>query len=123
SAGINLTGGALIFDQAQDATFDGAIANFGTVTKVNTNTLTMLGNSSTLSSPIIVNSGTIKSGAGSAAFGTGGLIISNGAALDINSQNLSATSVPVTADGRGPDGSGAIVNLGVDQTSALRSVT
>jgi autotransporter-associated beta strand protein len=119
--GINLNGGTLTFDQSQDATFDGAIANFGTVTKVNTNTLTMLGNSSSLLSPIIVNSGTIKSVAGSAALGTAGLTINSGGALDINSQNLS--SVPVTAIGSGPDGSGAIVNLGVDQTTALRSVT
>ena len=123
SAGINLNGGTLTFDQSQDATFDGAIANFGTVTKINTNTLTLTGDSSTLSSPIIVNSGTIQSGAGSAPFGTGGLIVSNGAALDINSQNLSSTFMSVTAVGSGPDGLGAIVNRGVDQTTALRSVT
>jgi len=121
--GINLNGGALTFDQSFDTSFDGVIANFGTVTKVNTNTLTLLGNNSSFGSPIIVNAGTIKSGAGSAAFGTGGLTINNGGALDINSQNLSSTSVPVTAIGSGPDGSGAIVNLGVDQTTALRSVT
>src|SRR6185312_1274766 len=121
SSGINLNGGALVFDQPLDATFNAVLANFGTVTKQNTNTLMLLANNSSFASPITVNAGTIKSGAGAAVFGTGGLTINSGGALDINSQNLGAVSV--NAVGSGPDGAGAIVNRGTDQTSALSKLT
>src|SRR6185437_4145089 len=120
SGGINLNGGSLILNQPVDATLNAVLSNFGTVTKENTNTLTLTGDNSTLASPIIVDGGTIDSGNGAAAFGTVGLIINSGGALEINGQNLGGANV--TAIGSGPDGGGAIVNHGPQQTSALRIV-
>jgi fibronectin-binding autotransporter adhesin len=109
-AGIVLNNGVLIFDQPADATLSSPITGYGTITKINTNTLTLSGNNSGWSYPITVNAGVLRAGS-STALGTGGIIVTNGGALDVAGQSLGVT---VTASGAGPNGEGAIINSGPD---------
>src|SRR4051812_36584985 len=77
-----------------------------------------IGNNSLVS----LTGGTLRAGS-NAALGTNSTIGTtiNGGALDINGFNLSTE--PITVQGAGPGGAGAIVNTGAAQTSALTSVT
>ena len=77
-----------------------------------------VGNSSLVS----ITGGTLRAGS-SAALGTNSTIGTQiaGGALDINGFNLSTE--PISVQGTGVSGAGAIVNTGAQQTSALTSVT
>lgn len=124
ASGVVLNNGVLIFDQAADAEMSAAISGYGTVIKTNTNTLTLSGNNTGLSAPIIVSGGTLKVGAASAVENNdAGVFVTNGGALDVNGQILNAATIAVTASGSGPDGTGAIVNSGADQVNAFGMVT
>ncbi len=77
-----------------------------------------VGNSSLVS----ITGGTLKAGS-TAALGTNSTIGTqiDGGTLDINGFNLSTE--PISVDGTGTSGAGAIVNTGSQQTSALTNVT
>jgi autotransporter-associated beta strand protein len=71
---------------------------------------------------VFIGGGTLQAG-NAAALGSssGGAVITNGGTLDVNGFNLTGESV--TVSGAGAGGSGAIINNGAQQTSALRNVT
>jgi autotransporter-associated beta strand protein len=77
-----------------------------------------IGNNSLVS----ITGGTLKAGSTS-ALGTNSTIGTqiDGGTLDINGFNL--TSEPISVQGAGASGSGAIINTGASQTSALKTVT
>jgi autotransporter-associated beta strand protein len=77
-----------------------------------------VGNNSLVS----ITGGTLKAGS-SAALGTNSTIGTqiDGGTLDINGFNL--TTEPISVDGTGAGGVGAIINSGAQQTSALTNVT
>ena len=121
--GIYLNNGSLIFDQPADAEFATPVAGYGTLIKTNTNTLTWSGNNTGWASAINVVEGTLKVGAITAVENAGGVFVTNGGALDVNGQNLTASSIAITASGAGPGGTGALVNSGADQIHAFASLT
>ncbi len=71
---------------------------------------------------IVVEAGRVKP-AYQRALGSsaGGVIVRNGASLDVNGQDLGFE--PITIEGAGADGAGALVNYGGGQNNALRTVT
>jgi len=121
-AGAIQLDGTLSFNNTVDAILNGNISGAGTLIKANTNTLTLGGLNNGLSSIVQINAGTIKATSGS-ALGVGGVTIANGAALDVNGQNLSLLAAATVVAGAGPTGLGAIVNNGAPQESALVNVT
>ncbi|MDE3068484.1 MAG: hypothetical protein KGJ60_13185 [Verrucomicrobiota bacterium] len=123
-AGIVLNNGTLTFDQPVDATMASAISGYGTgtVTKENTNTLTLSADDTILSVPIVVTAGTLRVGAVAAVENSSaGVFVTNGGALDVNGLSLTDSRIAVTASGAGPDGSGAIVNNGANGTAYIRA--
>jgi len=99
--------GSMTVTQAVDSTIDGAIAGAGAFTKAGGGALTLSGVNSGLSSVVQINGGTIRAGT-TTALGTGGVIITNSATLDLKGFNLGA--IPVTVSGSGVGGNGAIVS-------------
>lgn len=120
-AGALNNSAALVFNRASDLTHSGQISGAGTLTKQNTNTLTLSG-PNTYSSVMTVGAGTLRVG-NAAALGaaTGGTIVASGATLDVNGFNLGAEVI--LASGTGVDGAGAVVNSGATQVNALRFLT
>src|SRR5207249_11078530 len=124
---ITLDPGTLTLNQSVDATIGAVISNSvalagGTLTKNNTNLLTLSANNGNFDGPIQVNGGTLKTSNGNAlGNANGGTTIAAGATLDVNAQNLG--SEPVTVGGNGATTNGAIINTGAGQNNALGSVT
>jgi len=112
---------SLVFNRSDNLTVGSAISGAGSVTKNNADALTLSGNNS-FAGILNVTQGILIAGSGTALGATNGAtIISSGAALDINGQTLGAE--PVTVSGTGISGTGAIVNSGPDNTTALINVT
>ncbi|MGA2060031.1 MAG: autotransporter-associated beta strand repeat-containing protein [Thermoguttaceae bacterium] len=91
------------------------------LTEVQGGTLSVTGSIGN-NSLVFVTGGTLKAGS-SIALGTNSSIGTtiNGGTLDINGFNLSTE--PITVQGAGVGGNGAIINSGIQQTSALSTVT
>ncbi len=89
---------------------------------VNSTGTNTIGTPNTFSGPVLIQAGVLRANNG-AALGNalGATIVSSGATLDVNGQNLGAETV--TASGTGVSGQGAIVNNGASQTQPLRFVT
>lgn len=113
--------GTLIFNRRNDLTHSGIIAGTGTVTKQNTNMLT-LSAANTYSGATTVSTGTLRVG-NAAALGTttAGTTIASGGTLDVNGFSLGIEAI--TASGAGLDGAGAVVNTGASQNNALQFLT
>jgi fibronectin-binding autotransporter adhesin len=99
----------------------GKISGGASIVKDGTSTLT-LSTANDFTGPVTILAGILAAGTGSALGATNGpTIITNSATLDVAGQNLGLE--PVTVSGGGVGGTGAIINSGVDQVNALRSVT
>ena len=123
----NLSGGnvvnnsRLVFNRSDSFAVPNAISGTGVVEQNGAGVTTLAGNNSFAGAATVVQ-GTLRAG-GPNALGTaeGTTTVNPGATLDVNGQNI--TTEPVIVSGDGVGGSGAIVNSGADQTSALRDVT
>ncbi|HEY7087900.1 MAG TPA: autotransporter-associated beta strand repeat-containing protein, partial [Tepidisphaeraceae bacterium] len=116
----SITGGTLRKDGSGSLTL--ATANsYPGLTDVRTGTLYVTGSVGN-NSLVSITGGTLRAGS-NAALGTNSTIGTqiNGGALDINGFNL--TTEPVSVQGSGIGGAGAIVNAGPQQSSALTKVT
>ncbi|MFO1514220.1 MAG: autotransporter-associated beta strand repeat-containing protein [Verrucomicrobiota bacterium] len=113
--------GVLVFNRSDAITFSG-INGAGSIEQRGTG-ITTVGGANSYTGLAIIASGTLVAGSGSALGVTNsGTVISNAATLDVNSQSLGAE--PISAQGAGVGGAGAIVNNGPgDQTTATRYVT
>jgi len=123
----NLPGGAvnnnaaLVFDLTDDLTVSSVISGAGSLVQKGPNVLTLSG-ASTFTGPLTIRDGTLRVGhAAALGAATGATIITNSGVLDVNGFNL--TAEPITVSGSGVTNSGALLNRGVAQTSALRNVT
>jgi autotransporter-associated beta strand protein len=112
--------GTFTINQSVDSTLSGPLSGGGTLIKSGTGTLTLAADNSALSTVFQINGGTVKVAALN-ALGVTGVTIANGGAVNINGQSLG--TLPVTAGGAGPDGSGALVNTAAPQLNALAGVT
>jgi fibronectin-binding autotransporter adhesin len=121
--GIVALDGNLIFNHGADSTVANTISgsSSGAISKTDASTLTLSGANS-FAANLTVSAGTLRVGNAVALGATNGsTIISSGAVLDVNGQNLGAE--PVLVQGTGIAGSGAIVNSGAAQINALQYVT
>lgn len=116
-------GSVTVSNNSANYTFSGSgkISGLTGITKKGSGTLT-LSTANDFYGAVVVAGGTLKAGNGS-AFGVAGFgtVISNGATLDVNGQNL--TSEPFSVSGAGGGGNGAVINSGGQQIDALRTVT
>ena len=121
-SGAVLNDGLLNFNRADAAALAGVISGTGPVRQIGPGKLTLSG-ANTYSGQTTVSAGTLAAGNGSALGDTNGItVVANGATLDVGAQNLGLE--PITAQGAGVGGAGAIVNNGPgDQNNALRLVT
>lgn len=114
---ISMTGAAgagVVFNQAGDSLYAGALSGTNaTVTKKGAGTLTLLGSNSHMSTDIQV--GILRLGNYGSALGntsaTGTVTVHNGAALDLNGNNIgNAVAKPLSISGTGVNGGGALMN-------------
>lgn len=116
-------GSLTVSNSTANYTFSGSgkISGLTGISKQGTGALT-ISTSNDFYGGVIVSAGTLKAGNAS-AFGAaaGGVIVSNGATLDVNAQILTSDSFSVS--GAGVGGNGAIINSGGPQNYALRTVT
>ncbi len=113
---------ALAFDLTNSVTVSNQISGFGVFTN-QAGVLTLSGNNSAYFGQMYVTGGTLRSGSTS-AFGStnsASIVVSAGATLDLNGQNLGTESVSVS--GIGVATNGAIINTGASQQNALQNVT
>jgi len=119
--GILTNNATLIFNRTVDLTHTAIIAGIGTLTKQNTNILTLSGANS-YSGLTTVSAGTLRVGNASAlGTTTSATAVGNGGTLDVNGFSLGAETV--TAVGPGVGSAGAVVNNGGIQASAVRTLT
>ena len=95
---------------AADLTISNVISGSAGITKTGDGTMILSG-TNTYIGPTIVDNGTLRLGAPTSALGTvsGGTTVNSGAVLDLNGYTLS-TSEPLTLNGTGISGSGALIN-------------
>ena len=107
----NIAPGTLAFNRTDNLTYAGSLSGNGTLLKLNTNILTLTGDSTNLDGAVDIFQGTLRLGAANAlGSGSNALIrIFNGATLDFNS--VSGTNF-VLVSGVGVSSNGAIVNNG-----------
>jgi autotransporter-associated beta strand protein len=113
--------GNLIFNRGANLTVPNIISGGGPLAKNDASVLTLSG-ANTFTGQVSVAAGTLKTGSGK-ALGTidGNTVISSGATLDVNGQNLGAEQIVISGAGIG--NAGAIINSGPDQQNALQIVT
>lgn len=119
---IALTGIPLIATGGNDVSLESAITGSAAITKTGTGTLVLGGPStSVFSGTLTIAAGTVKTEKPSAlGTTTGGTIISPGATLDLNGQELG--NEPITVSGAGA-GAGAILNSGAASLNSIRKLT
>jgi len=112
---------SIVFNRTADLTHSAGMFGNGTITKLNTNTLTLSG-ANGFTGGLTVGGGTLRAGNAS-ALGTiaGGTTVASGATLDVNGFNLGSESV--TISGVGVGGNGAVVNTGASQNNAIQFLT
>lgn len=120
-SGIVVNDASLVFNRSDAAGLAGNISGNGSVAQRGLGSTTLSG-ANTFLGLATISAGTLMTGSGTALGDiAGSTVVSNGATLDINSQNLGAE--PITALGVGAGG-GAIVNNGAaDSQNATRFVT
>ncbi|OAJ63603.1 autotransporter-associated beta strand repeat-containing protein [Paraburkholderia ginsengiterrae] len=100
--GVISNGASLVFNQAANGTFNGTINGAGTVTKLNTGTLTF-DTAQNYSGGTAIAGGTLAvTGAGSAGAASGSINVGSGAALDVrtilpNAVNLAGGTLETTS--------------------------
>ena len=117
------TGTGVIFSQAGDSTYSGAITGtYASLTKQGAGTLTLAGaNSYKLTT---VSAGTLKAGSAT-AFGninTGTVIVAAGAAIDLNGNTMTGSIPGLTLNGTGVGGAGALINSSTTGATYVGSV-
>ena len=113
--------GALVFNPASFQTVASVVSGYGTLTKTGPG-VTVLSGANTFTSPVTIDSGTLRAGSASAlgdAFAT--TTITGTGTLDVGGINLG--DEPVVVSGAGVGGTGAIVNSGATQGNALDNVS
>jgi poly(beta-D-mannuronate) lyase len=107
---------------ANNFTISGSGQISGATQLIKTGSSTLLLNTSNLfSGGIVVSGGTLKAGNPNSLGGQGGfVIVTNGATLDVNGNNLGMDTI--LASGAGVDGNGAIINSGAAAFPALALV-
>ncbi len=109
---VNTNGGSLTFNSSGAATqaAGSIISGSGTLVKQNSGTLTLSG-ANTYTGATTISAGTVVASSAT-AFGTtaGGVVVSNGATLNINSVAIGAEAL--TLNGPGVGGNGALVGTG-----------
>jgi autotransporter-associated beta strand protein len=121
---VNLgTSGTLAFNQPTNVTLGAPLAGAGTLVKQGPNTLTLAGNNSAaFTGAIQGNGGVLRVGGVNSLYGSGATI-ADGATLDVNGIS-SYLHLPVTVQGNGVGGRGAIDNgSSTYQTYALDNIT
>lgn len=121
-----LVPGSVTVDSAKDYTLTGGrLGGPMTLTKKGSSLLILTGNGSLpnyFDGPVIVEAGRLRLGYARALGNTnGGTFVRAGAALDVNGQDLGFEAISI--EGAGPDGTGALINMGGGQNNALRLVT
>ena len=119
--------GSVTVDAARDYTLTGGrLAGSMTLTKKGSGQLTLTGSSSSLvnyfEGPVIIEGGRLRPGY-ARALGTtnGATIVRSGGTFDVNGLDLGFE--PISIEGDGANGVGALVNYGGGQNNALRFVT
>ena len=119
--GSVMDNGALVFNRADAATLTGVISGTGTVEQRGPGVLTLTGNN-TFTGVATVTAGTLAAGSGTALGDTNAMtVVANGATLDVDAQSLGME--PISVQGAGVGGAGAIINSSADNQNALRYVT
>jgi autotransporter-associated beta strand protein len=124
-----INGGALIFG-GNDVTqrLAGAVTGCGTLVKTGTNLLDLAA-ANTFTGPAFINQGIVRvSMTGALGTTASGTVIADGATLDVggstSADTLDMRQEPVTVQGVGADGAGAVVNRSAhQQINALGKVT
>ena len=111
--------GTLAFNQPVNAVFDSVLIDAGTLIQSGASTLTLAGNNSGFSGPVLINGGILSAGSTVSALGGGPITITNTGALDVNGKNIGGNTI--TVSGSGPAGAGALVSSGPPQNGALTS--
>ncbi len=113
--------GGVAFDRSDAPVFAGVISGAGSVEQKGSGVLTLSGNN-TYMGVTTVSAGTLATGTGTALGDPGtGTVVADGATLDVHAQNLGIE--PVSVQGAGVAGAGAIINSSADNQNALRYVT
>jgi autotransporter-associated beta strand protein len=114
--------GTLLLDRSDNLTFLNTMVGTGTLQKRGTNELRLGASMANFAGAIVIENGLLRPTTTN-ALGTsaGGTFIRSGATLDVN--GLVLHDEPITVEGAGMDGAGAIINLGAGQNNALRYVT
>ncbi|MCC6125744.1 MAG: autotransporter-associated beta strand repeat-containing protein [Pirellulales bacterium] len=109
SGAVNLNAGTLAFNQSADATAANALSGAGSLRQEGTNVLTLAGNNAAFTGTVTVAAGTLKV-TNAAALGdtVAGTTVAAGATLDL--YGLSVGAEPITVQGTGVGGLGAIIN-------------
>lgn len=123
-----INGGSLIFG-GHDVTqrLVGAVTGYGTLIKTGTNLLDLAA-ANTFAGPTLINQGIVRvSMTGALGTTASGTVIADGATMDVGgsatTDSLDLRQEPVTVQGAGADGHGAIVNRSVfQQINALGKV-
>lgn len=114
--------GRLIINRSDDLTFANTLYGVGALEKQGPNILTLNAQLANFSGSIVVNDGMIKPTIATGLGNTnGGTFIANGGTLDVNA--LALTNEPITVEGAGVSGNGAIINSGAAQQNAFRVMT
>jgi autotransporter-associated beta strand protein len=111
------SGSSLTVNRSNDLTLSGVITGLGSLNKNGTGALTLSGTNSTFNGAVKINAGTLKLGS-STPWGltaSQSVTVSAGAALDLNGFSLS-TSRPMTLNGTGINGGGAMLNSSTGAT-------
>jgi autotransporter-associated beta strand protein len=109
--GITVSDGTLALNLGSDTTFGSSVSGTGTVRKQGTNTVTLTGNNSGFTGNMVVESGTLKTGAAGTLGTLAGITtVNDGATLDLFSFANSTESVVV--GGAGVSGNGALIDTG-----------
>ena len=119
---VTLTGTPVIATGGNNVTLESIISGSAAISKTGTGTLTLAGSgSNTFSGTLTISEGTVKAGKATALGGIAGTIISSGATLDVNGQNLGVEAF--TVSGAGVGGAGAIINTGATVLTAIQRMT
>ena len=113
--------GALVFNRSNNVVVPNTISGFGSVSQIGSGVLNLTA-ANTFTGGVTISNGTVLVGNSSALGATNDSVaITNAGTLDVN--GISLTGYPVIVSGFGANSNGAIVNNGLQQTSALRNVT
>ncbi|MDB6024599.1 MAG: hypothetical protein JWM68_822, partial [Verrucomicrobiales bacterium] len=120
----NVTNNAtLVFNRSDALTSTNIISGTGALTKSGTGTLTVSA-ANTYSGATVINDGILKLGNSSALGSTNGsTFVTNNGTLDVNGIAFATPAELITVSGTGLSSTGAVINSGAVQQSAIRYLT